>query len=293
MVSVRKRRIGKKDYYYIEHSYKVGRKVKRMSRYLGTKEPEDIGKIKKEIEFEAIRKGLGEVLTDIKKKYLKEVRSLPKTAKSKREEAFMVSYIYNSDRIEGSRLSYKDTADLFVHGTAPANKPIKDIKEAEGHRKAFYDMIECKRLSLDIILKWHRMIFESSSPEIAGKIRKHKITVTGCRYSFPHPEELKRLLSGFFSWCEKNCDSYNPVEFAALVHLRFVTIHPFTDGNGRVGRLIANHILNRNRYPLLNIRVVDRKSYYHNLEKSQLWNDEIPFLRFFIKKYQEPQARDG
>jgi len=211
---------------------------------------------------------------------------MPAVARKKFLDSFIIEFIYNSDKIEGSKLSFKDTRELFLHGITPKNKPINDVKEAEGYKEAIYDMINYKdKLTLKKILEWHNMIFKASQKDIAGKIRIHKIVVTGSRISFPHPEDLNKLLKDFFVWCKKNNKNYNPVEFAALVHLKFVTIHPFSDGNGRISRLLANYILHKNGYPMLNIKVEERKQYYHNLEKSQLWENEIYFLRYFIKKF--------
>lgn len=286
MAILRRRRIGKKYYYYLEHSYKTKGNVKVISKYIGRNKPENLNNIKKELEFYVIRAKWQRYLNAIKKGYAKEIRKLPETAKKKILEAFMVGFIYNSSKIEGGKLSFKDTAELFVHGTTPKNKPLKDVKEAEGYKNAFYDTIEYKgELTLKNILAWHKMIFENSEPFIAGKIRSHKIIVTGSRVSFPHPENLNQLLKGFFLWYNKNKRKYNPVEFSALTHLKFVTIHPFTDGNGRISRLISNYVLYKNKYPMFNIKFGERRAYYSNLEHSQLWNDEKHFVRFFIKKY--------
>jgi len=286
MAVLRRRKIGKKHYYYIEHSYKIGKKVKVLSKYLGRKRPNNIEELKKAMEFSAMRGLWSKTLVSIKKNYAKELEKLPKVAKQKQIESFMVEFVYNSNKIEGSKLSYRDTAELFLHGTTPSNKPLKDVREAEGHKKAFYDMLKYRGwLTLKKICQWHKMIFESSEPDIVGRIRLHKIMVTGSRVSFPHPDSLDKLLEVFFVWCRKNIKKYNPVEFAALAHLKFVTIHPFTDGNGRISRLIANYMLNKNEYPMFNIKFGDRRAYYSNLEVSQLWNDEKHFVRFFVKKY--------
>jgi len=286
MATLRKRKIGKKHYYYIEHSYKVENEVKVISKYLGNKKPVNVEEIKKEIELGAMRKAWEKQLIFIKKNYNKELRKFPETAKKKKIESFMTEFIYNSDKIEGSRLSYKDTAELFIHGITPKDKPLKDVKEAEGHKNAFYDMIYFKgNLNLKKILAWHKEIFKTSDPLIAGKIRLHKITVTNSRVSFPYPEDLNKLIKEFFLWFNENKKKYNSVEFASLAHLRFVTIHPFTDGNGRISRLLANHILYRNKYPMFNIKFSSRRAYYSSLEKSQLWKDDKYFIRFFIKNY--------
>lgn len=287
MATIKKRKIGKKYYYYLEHSYKLVKERKVLSKYLGTKKPKDIEKLKKEIELEVVRKKFVKMLLKIKKNYLKEFKKFPNVAKQKYLDNFVTEFTYNSNKIEGSKLSFKDTANLFIYGKTPKNKPLKDVNEAEGHREAFYSIVEFKgKLNLKKVLEWHNYIFKNSDPVISGKIRLHKIMVTGSRVSFPHPEDLDELLKGFFSWYNKN-NNLNPVEFAALVHLKFVTIHPFSDGNGRISRLLANYILYRYNYPLFNIKFEDRESYFYNLEKSQLWKDEIFFLRFFIKKYLE------
>ena len=70
---------------------------------------------------------------------------------------------------------------------------------------------------------------------------------------------------------------------AALVHLRFVTIHPFGDGNGRVSRLMMNFVLNRNHYPMLNIEYKNRNSYYRALERSQTLQDDHIFASWFFR----------
>ncbi|MBI2135337.1 Fic family protein [Candidatus Woesearchaeota archaeon] len=286
MAILRRRKIGKKHYYYLEHSYKAGGKVKVFGRYLGSKRPENIGELRKDLEFQVMRRAWGNALAAIKKGYGNELKRLPEAAKQKEMEAFMVGFIYNSDRIEGSRLSLKDTTNLFIHGTTPRNKPLSDVKEAEGHKKAFYDMLMYKgSLNLKKVLSWHKMMFDSSKPDIAGRIRLHKIMVTGSRVSFPAPESLNSMLEEFFLWCSSNKNKYNPVEFASLVHLKFVTIHPFTDGNGRISRLLANFVLYSSKYPMFSIKYTDRMSYYKSLETSQLWEEDKHFIRFFVKKY--------
>jgi Fic family protein len=78
----------------------------------------------------------------------------------------------------------------------------------------------------------------------------------------------------------------NPVELAALAHLKFVTIHPFADGNGRVSRLMMNFILHRHGYPMFNIDHRRRNSYYRALERSQLVKDERVFTAWFFRWYE-------
>ena len=207
MAHLRKRRIGKNEYYYLEHSYKERGKVKVISKYLGVKKPDSINDLKKSIVFEVLRKQWLSSLLAIKKNYSKEQKTLPKSAQEKMLEQFMVGFIFNSDKIEGSSLTYKDTASLLMHGVTPKDKPVKDVKEAEGHKKAFRMMMDEKQdITLEKVLAWHNVIFQESDPIIAGKMRLHKIMVIGSRTSFPHPETLKHELKDFFAWYknEKN-----------------------------------------------------------------------------------------
>lgn len=82
-----------------------------------------------------------------------------------------------------------------------------------------------------------------------------------------------------------NKNKLHPVELAAITHLRFVIIHPFGDGNGRISRLIMNFILSRKKYPMLDISYENRNSYYNALERSNTKNDERVFLQWFVKQY--------
>ena len=101
----------------------------------------------------------------------------------------------------------------------------------------------------------------------------------------PMPSELETELKEFFDWYNKSKDKLNPVELAALVHLKFVTIHPFGDGNGRISRLMMNFVLHKNNYPMMNIEYVNRNAYYNALERSQISKKENIFMHYFIKRY--------
>jgi Fic family protein len=97
--------------------------------------------------------------------------------------------------------------------------------------------------------------------------------------------ELDTLLKEFFDWYNKEKKNIHPVELAALVHLKFVTIHPFSDGNGRISRLMMNFALKDNNFPLLDIQYIKRAGYYNALERSQIKNDENIFIQWFFRRY--------
>ena len=142
-----------------------------------------------------------------------------------------------------------------------------------------------KDLSLQIILYWHKQLFLETKEDIAGKIREHQVLISGSKFIPPTPQKLEIFLKEFFNWYKKNRDKVHPVILAALIHLKFVTIHPFTDGNGRISRLIMNFILFKNKFPMLDISYENRNSYYNSLERSQIKKDETIFLNWFFKNY--------
>ena len=286
MAAVKKRRVGRNEYFYAEHSFKDGNKVKKLSRYLGKKVPGNIEEIKDDLENEALKLRMFGKLKEIKTEYSKEQKKLPSRERQKLIEDFLVHFIYDSSKIEGSSLSLRETKGIFLHNTTPKSKPLNDVKEAEGYRKSFYAIIRFKgKLSSKVVNTWHEMMFRETQDYIAGKLRLHKIIVTGSRTVFPNPQEVPGLLSEFFDWYASNEGKLNPVELAALAHLKFVTIHPYSDGNGRISRLLANYVLISHNYPMLNIKFNDRMEYYKNLEASQINEKPKHFVRFFLKKY--------
>ena len=110
----------------------------------------------------------------------------------------------------------------------------------------------------------------------------------GSKTIFSHSIKVKEELKEFFNWYNNmKLKNSNPVLLSVLVHIKFVSIHPFSDGNGRVSRLLSNFVLYKNQYPLIDIPYIKRKSYYNNLEKSQTKNDESYFVNFLTKKYIE------
>jgi Fic family protein len=132
---------------------------------------------------------------------------------------------------------------------------------------------------------WHRKLFEETKPDIAGKVRNHPVAISGSRFMPPSPVEVQPLLREFFRWYDRNKSSMHPVELAAVVHLRFVTVHPFADGNGRMSRLLMNFVLHRHGFPLLNIPYEGRRSYYNALERSQVKENDSTFIQWFFRKY--------
>ena len=286
MVTIRKRLVRTRQYFYLQHTIRTSKGVETRERYLGARLPANIDEVKRDFLTEIYKERWYPLLDGIRVNYLKEQRRMPRSASQKQARSFSVRFTYDTTRIEGSRLTYRETADLLERGLSPRAKPIEDIKEVEAHDRVFREVLECEKdLSLRVILLWHKRLFEETKPDIAGKIRAHQVAISGSRFMPPSPVEVQPLLREFFRWYNRNKSSLHPVELAAGVHLRFVTVHPFADGNGRMSRLLVNFVLQRRRFPPLNIAYEDRRSYYNALERSQVKKVDSVFILWLFKRY--------
>jgi len=286
MVIVKKKVVSKKTYYYLEHSIRKGKQVHKKNLYLGTRLPSNIGEIKKNFLDDIYREKWYRDADRIKEQYWKEQRTIPKSAREKELQNFVTKFTYDTQRIEGSTLTHKETADLLERGITPKSKLIRDVKEAEAHRDLFYEILRLEKdLSFQIVLDWHWKLFHVTKPDMAGKIRKYPVSISGSKFMPPLAVEVYPMLAEFFRWYNKNKNKLHPIELAAMAHLKFVTIHPFGDGNGRISRLVMNFILHRKKYPMLDIPYEGRNSYYNALERSQLRQVDRTFVQWLVKKY--------
>jgi Fic family protein len=292
MATIRKRTIGKQTYYYLEHTVRKGRKVEKREHYLGKKLPKNVEQLKKEFLSKLYQERWYPVLDRIKQVFAQEIRRTPPSAREEEIEKFAIHFTYDTQRIEGSTLSLRETADLLERGITPKAKPIRDVKEAEAHKALFDEVLKAKKdISYSRVLHWHKKLFQDTKPDIAGKLREHQVAISGSKFLPPSPVEVYPLLQDFFKWYNKSKTTLNPAVLAALVHLKFVTIHPFGDGNGRISRLLMNFVLHRKNYPLLNIHYEGRAGYYTALERAQTKNMDFVFVQWFIKKYIKEQKR--
>lgn len=292
MVEIKEIKKGNKRYYYLTHSYRDGKSVKKKQLYLGNALPKDIEEEKKKFMQDFYREKFLESINKIKFKFNAEYRNLPNSAKEKAKENFVIKFTYNTQRIEGSTLTLKETGNLLENGIAPSFKPMRDVREAEAHKKIFFEMLDYdKDLNLQILLKWHKELMENTKEDIAGKIRNHEVAIAQSKFNPPMHMELDALLREFFEWYNKEKKNLHPVELAALVHLKFVTIHPFADGNGRISRLIMNFVLKKSKFPFLDIPYTKRTSYYNALERAQVKKDENIFVQWFFRRYLEEHRK--
>ncbi len=282
MVSIKKKMKNGKTYYYLKyHAGKTYREI-----YLGKEIPKNVQELSRNFEIEMQQEKWKPHLIQIKKNYSLFLKDATRSEIRNHQELFSYDFTHDSNKIEGSSLTKKETYRLLRFKLTPANKPEHDMVEAQNHHAVFLDAIRSKAfISNKNALEWHYKIFRTTKPQFAGLVRKDRVIVTGSRSTFPHPNFVPSLLKQFFKWYNKARKVQNPVELAGLAHFRFVSIHPFGDGNGRISRLMTNCILNQHGYPMLNIKFSDRDRYYSALERAQIGLDESIFLKWFVSHY--------
>jgi len=271
-----KRRKGKKEYFYIQHSFRKGKKVMTREKYLGIDIPKNIEEIKNAFKRE-LESDLFKKIESIKKNFQTEWKKIPESVKEKEKEEISIAFTYNTNSIEGSTITLQEAREI-IHDKISPNKPLKEVRETETHSKVFLNILGKKeKISNELLLKWHKDIFGETKPDIAGSYRKYLVRVGP--YLAPDWQDVKKMTNELIDFINKN-SKVNPVELAGRAHYKFEKIHPFGDGNGRIGRLLMNCILWHSGYPMLIIEYKKRRSYYKALQK-----DEEGFFSYFTRRY--------
>lgn len=212
-------------------------------------------------------------------------RPLPKQALLKLREQMIVEGTYNSNAIEGNTLTLKETRLILEEGLTIAGKSMREHFEATNHRDAILllEKIMKKRgINEKDILAIHGLILKNIEKESVGIYRRGQVRILGAPFLPPNYLKVPRLMDDLFEWINKNPEKLHLIELAALAHYRFVTIHPFYDGNGRTARLLMNLILMQSGYPFVIVPANDRKRYYNALAKAD--NDDFyPFINLMAQ----------
>lgn len=194
------------------------------------------------------------------------VRNMP-------EKTLQESFILNTwgtNAIEGNTLTLNEVTKVIENGMTVPNRPVRDLMETIQHRTALAEVVSggITEVNMKSALELHNMIFRGILLD-AGKWRTVNVRISGTKYSPPRVEKLISLLQEWEQhYVEMEMKRGDVFSQAAEMHLGFESIHPFSDGNGRVGRLLLNmHFLNHN-WPLTHILPPDRESYLDALESA-------------------------
>ena len=215
---------------------------------------------------------------DEKLELIQSHRPLSGTLVQKLREQFSIEMTYNSNAIEGNRLTLKETYLVINEGITVKGRSLRDHLEAKNHNEAIhylYDLIEHDKrqtVSERLIRSLQQLVIKDIEDQESGQYRKGNVMITGSSHRPPEPYEVTKLMEELVSWVRKNQNKMHPVELAALAHHKLVNIHPFSDGNGRTARLFMNLILMQKGYPMVIILKNDRQKYYRALDMADRGN---------------------
>jgi len=231
---------------------------------------------------------------------------------------FTVDFNYNSNHIEGNTLTYGQTEILLLFGKVIGEADIRDVQEMTASNVSL-QMMKDEAMGKEIplthnfIRRLHKTLIredytvhhnlpggiQTSFVIHAGQYKTRPnsvITRYGDRFEYASPEETPGLMKDLVDWynAAEQEGKLSPVEMAALFHYRYIRIHPFEDGNGRIARLLMNYILTRHGYPMIVVRSRKKSEYLEALHQTDMEvgpvpsdgahatiNDIRPFLKYF------------
>lgn len=220
---------------------------------------------------------LSEAITE-KRARLDALRPLTARSVEVLDRWYDVELTFTSNAIEGSTLTRSETAVILEKGITVGGKPLKDHLEAVDHADALAFVRRLAQRDEPLregdVREIHRLVLARSDAVEAGSYSRHQRAVPGSAVRFPSPAELPALMGDFGLWLTSI--EAGP-ESAFEAHYRLVTIHPFSDGNGRTARLLMNLILLRAGYPPVTIGPEERVAYLDALEARQAHDREQPW----------------
>ena len=216
------------------------------------------------------------------------------------DQKFMLEFNYNSNHIEGNTLTYGQTEMLLMFGKVVEEANMKDLEEMKASNVGLKMVKEAaldkeQPLTEYFIRTLHQTLLRedytvyrqlsdgtnTSYVVHAGQYKTRPnsvITATGERFEYASPEETPALMTDLLQWYNQSEADGNmsPIELASLFHYRYIRIHPFEDGNGRISRLIVNYILYRHGYPMIVVKSADKKNYLTALNRCDVAIGPIP-----------------
>lgn len=183
-------------------------------------------------------------------------------------ESVFVRYVQGTTAIEGNTISPQEAEELLEHDISPAGKKVSEVYEIlnfvrlRDYLKTYEGDVPEK-----LIRKMHAILMENLM-RTPGEYRQIQVGIEKAGYESPPAILVPDMMKNLISWYRANVKNLHPFELAVLLHTRFELIHPFTDGNGRVGRALMNFVLERAGYPTIYLGLSHRKDYLDAIKPS-------------------------
>lgn len=224
------------------------------------------------------------------------LQPISQQAQERLNQKLMLEFNYNSNHIEGNTLTYGQTELLLLFGRVAEPAIMRDLEEMKAHNVALR-MIEAevreegRPLTETFIRTLHQILlredYQVTNPDgttytiHAGqyKTRPNSVrTITGELFEYASPEETPALMADLIAWYnrEEAAATLSPIQLASLFHYRYIRIHPFEDGNGRMARLLVNYILCKHGYPMIVVKSTDKNQYLSALNQCDVAVGLIP-----------------
>ena len=205
---------------------------------------------------------------------------------------YRLGLTWTSNAIEGSSYTESETKILLEDGITIGGKSLRDTFAALGHAKAYDHMLSLlgqQEITERDIKIMHKMLESGLETGTAGEYRTTAVFVTGSPFTFPSAKTVPALMRELFETTIPELASLHPVRQSARIHEALVTIHPFSDGNGRIARLAMNTCLIQHGFLPVQIHPVIRKEYIDSLRTAQLSGDSGEFVELILRQQIESQ----
>jgi len=233
-----------------------------------------------------------EQIEDLKKS-LDSFRPLHGEHIEKLNQYFDEVYTFDSTGIEGNTLTLQETALVLNKGVTIGGKSLREYFEVINHKEAI-DYIKAlvkqkEPISKRVLLDIHHLILKNIDLDNAGRYRNVDVMISGSSHKPPTFLQVESLMEEYFNFYVENKEMLSPIILSADMHEKLVTIHPFSDGNGRTSRLVMNLILLQNGFPITNISSQNelRDEYYKSLEVAQIEDNKELFYKFIARNVKE------
>jgi len=227
---------------------------------------------------------------DLNKRAIDELRPFEGNSLLQIKDYYKIGLTWSSNAIEGNTLTESETKVLLEDGLTIGGKPLKYTFEAVGHAEAYefmFSLLKNRSIKETDILTMHNMFYKNIESNYAGRYRDLNVIITGSKYPVTNYMNIDKKMKELCEWINNDRKNYHPVVFAAQLHKRFVFIHPFKDGNGRISRLLMNTALIQDGYLLAIIPPVLRHEYITLLEKAH--KEDCFFEEFIAERVLESE----